>query len=88
MVQVAYFTGIFSRRLKFIWKTVFFSYDIGRLDRVFLRETFTLQNGAISVLFYFLGLMFSVAIADMDDKLWLFDEDSDLWDDKNVSVIL
>ena len=63
-----------------------FRFDVGRLDRKFLNKTFTLQNGAISVLFYFMGLIFSLSIANMDDKIWLLDEDPSLWEDDKVYV--
>ena len=62
----------------------YFRFDICRLDRRFLNKTFTLQNGAVSVLFYFMGLVFSVSIANMDDKMWLGDENPSLWDNDQV----
>ena len=65
-----------------------FRYDIGRPNRRFVVRALTLQNGAISVGFYFLGLIFSLAIAATDDKIGLSQTDDTLWSNDNVSVAI
>lgn len=69
---------------KFIFCWLNFRYDIGRPNRRFVLRAFTLQSGAISCLFYMLGLVFSVAIAADDNRISLYKEDPTLWEDPNV----
>ena len=48
----------------------------------------TLQNGAIGVVFYFLSLILSLSIANIDDKINLSQDDnrlSTLWDSDQVN---
>ena len=50
----------------------------------------TLQNGAVAVVFYFLSVIISLSIANIDDKINL-SQDADrlltLWDNDQVSRI-
>ena len=47
-------------------------------------RAFTLQSGAISCVFYLLGLVFSLAIAADDNRISLYKEDPTLWEDVDV----
>ncbi len=58
---------------------------MGRPNKRFAVRALTLQNGAVSVGFYFVGLTFSLAIAAIDDKIGLFGTDETLWSDETVS---
>lgn len=60
-------------------------YDVGRIDKRFLQRAFTLQSGAIASLFYVAGMVFSLAMAADDNRIALYMDDQNLWDDPEVT---
>ena len=50
-------------------------------------KAITLQSGAVSCFFYFIGLLFSVAIAATDQKISMYKINPELWEDANVSIL-
>ncbi|XP_064634969.1 transmembrane protein 237-like isoform X2 [Lineus longissimus] len=80
-VQVAYY-------LMFVICTVsaLDRFDVCRMNRRFLIQCLTMQNGAISILFYFVAMILSLSIADTDDKMRLYGVNSTFyWGDATTA---
>ncbi|XP_046574711.1 LOW QUALITY PROTEIN: transmembrane protein 237-like [Haliotis rubra] len=56
-------------------------FDIGYITRRFLLRAFTLQNGAVSIIFYLTAVILSVSIVSTEDKIHLHNKNPDLWAD-------
>ena len=57
-----------------------FRYDMARPDSRCILKAVTIQSGAIATIFYVIGLIFSLSIAYLDDKIGLYDKNPELWD--------
>ena len=69
----------------FVLSTLCFRFDLGRPTRAFALRACTLQNGAVAVIFYFLSLIISLSIVNIDDKINLSQTRENLWDTDQVS---
>ena len=69
----------------FVLSTLCFRFDLGRPTRAFALRACTLQNGAVAVIFYFLSLIISLSIVNIDDKINLSQTRANLWDTDQVS---
>ena len=68
-----------------VLSTLCFRFDLGRPTRAFALRACTLQNGAVAVIFYFLSLIISLSIVNIDDKINLSQTRENLWDTDEVS---
>lgn len=68
------------------FKIKFFRFDIGRPTRRFVLQSFTLQTGTVSIVIYFVALILSLCMANLEDKMNLYNRYPDLWMDVNVSI--
>lgn len=58
-------------------------FDIGRPTRRFVLQSFTLQTGTVSIVIYFVALILSLCMANLEDKMNLYNRYPDLWMDVN-----
>ncbi|XP_071100111.1 LOW QUALITY PROTEIN: transmembrane protein 237-like [Haliotis cracherodii] len=56
-------------------------FDIGYITRRFLLQAFTLQNGAVSIIFYLTAAILSVSIVSTEDRMHLYNKNPELWAD-------
>ncbi|XP_048727924.1 transmembrane protein 237-like [Ostrea edulis] len=54
-------------------------FDIGRPTRRFILQSFTLQTGTVSIVIYFIALILSLSMANLEDKINLYDRYPQLW---------
>lgn len=54
-------------------------YDISNITHRFLLRSLTLQTGAVSVIIYFICLILSVSVANIDDKMYLHNNNTRLF---------
>ena len=62
-------------------------FDIGNPTRRFVLQALTLQNGAISILIYLVGLVLSLSAVDVEDRIHLQDITPSLWNSTDVSFL-
>ena len=60
--------------------------DIARPEKKFILRSVTMQTTAIACFFYLAGLVLSLSIANIDDKIGLFDIKPELWLDEAVCL--
>ena len=64
----------------------FFRFDIANPTRRFVLRSVTLQTGTVSILIYFAALILSVSIANIEDRMNLYDKYPNLWTDPDVCI--
>ena len=74
----------FEYTLKCIFFFFFSRFDIGRPTRRFVLQSFTLQTGTVSIVIYFVALILSLCMANLEDKMNLYNRYPNLWIDENV----
>ncbi|XP_062575436.1 transmembrane protein 237-like [Saccostrea cucullata] len=63
-------------------------FDIGRPTRRFVLQSFTLQTGTVSIIIYFVALILSLCMANLEDKMNLYNKYPQLWVDANTNQTL
>jgi hypothetical protein len=64
----------------------FFRFDIANPTRRFVLRSVTLQTGTVSILIYFAALISSVSIANIEDRMNLYNKYPNLWTDPDVCI--
>ncbi|KAJ8317777.1 hypothetical protein KUTeg_004671 [Tegillarca granosa] len=60
-------------------------FDISNPTRRFIHQSFTLQTGTVSIIIYIVALVLSLCIANLEDKIYLYDKYADLWTDAGIT---
>ncbi|KAL8602011.1 hypothetical protein ACOMHN_008502 [Nucella lapillus] len=60
-------------------------FDVGNPTGRFVMQALTLQNGAVSILIYLVGLVLSLSAIDVEDRIHLQNVDPTLWNSTQVT---